>query len=432
MTTAISFIIVLGILITVHELGHFLVAKAIGLGVERFSIGFPPKMLGFTVGETEYCVSWIPLGGYVKLKGEDPGEAGEDINNPKHFMSRSPYQRAGVIMAGPLMNLALAFLLMPFVFLVGMAVPTYLDQPPVAGWVEPDSQADIAGIRRGDRILTFDGEEVKTWEDLYGKSSSSTGIVELTFASSGGIRALSLDTNTEKETGLGIFPQMDPVVGFLVAGDPAQKAGIREGDRILSLAGIPVSHWNEMARIVHASAGKSITFGIERNGEQQNISVIPKLDERTGHGLVGISPKTETVTRRFGVLDALKKGTQRNLELLGLTFSFIWDLVTMNSSIKNLGGPIMIFQVTGQAAKAGFAQFIAFMAFLSLQLGVLNLLPIPVLDGGHLVFLTLEGVTRKPVDLKTREVAQKVGFFLLLLLILVISYNDIVRILTGR
>jgi regulator of sigma E protease len=432
MTTAVSFIIVLGILITAHELGHFLVAKAIGVGVERFSIGFPPKMFGFWRGETEYCVSWIPLGGYVKLKGEGPEEVIEEPDDPKLFMSRPPHQRAGVILAGPVMNLMLAFVLMPLVFIVGVAVPSYLDNPPVAGWIEPDSPADRAGIRRGDLILTFNGETVMTWEDLYGKTASATGTAELSISGPGGIRPVSMDTGGDNDRGLGILPRLDPVVGSLTPGYPAQEAGIREGDLILSLGGIPVSHWNEMARIIHASAGKAITFGIRRNGETRYVSVTPGLDEKTGHGLVGISPRTETVIRKFSIAQALIKGTERNLELLGLTFTFLWDLITLNSSIKNLGGPIMIFQVTGQAAKAGFTEFIAFMAFLSLQLGVLNLFPIPVLDGGHLVFLTVEGITRKPVNLKARETAQKLGFFLLLLLILIISYNDIVRLLTGK
>jgi len=431
MTTTVSFIIVLGILITVHELGHFLVAKGIGLGVERFSIGFPPRMFGFTRGDTDYCVSWIPLGGYVKINGADPDEALENPDNPKNFMSRPPYQRAAVLIAGPLMNLVLAFMLMPLVFIVGAAVPTYLEKPAVAGWVQPGSPADDAGLRAGDRILSVNEGHIVTWEDFYEKATSSESL-EMLVEGPDGTRSVSLDARLREDVGLGIFPFMDPVVGSLVNRGAARKAGIREGDRILSIGGVPVSDWNEMARIIHNSAGKAITFEIDRDGEQLALSVTPELSERTGYGLVGISPRTETVTRRFGVVEAVKQGTARNLELLGLTFSFIWDLVTLNSSIKNLGGPIMIFQVTGQAAKAGLAQFIAFMAFLSLQLGILNLLPIPVLDGGHLAFLAVEGAIRKPVNVKTRELAQKMGLFLLLLLILVISYNDIVRIFSGR
>jgi regulator of sigma E protease len=431
MTQLISFIIVLGILITVHELGHFLIAKAIGLGVERFSIGFPPKMFGFTKGETEYCVSWIPLGGYVKLKGEHPDEMDEDPDDPKHFMSRPPYQRAAVVIAGPLMNLVLAFLLMPLVFLMGIDMPVYLEESAVVGWIEPGSAADRAGIVRGNRIIAINDMEVATWQDLSEKVPPP-GKIGVTVKDSGRVRSVTLDTSDGESGILGVYPQMDPVIGSLESGHPAGEAGIKEGDRIEYLGGVPVSHWMEMARIIHASPGKSITFGIDRNGEKVNITVIPELDERTGYGLIGINPEVDTVKHRFGAAEALRKGTEKNLEVLGMTFDFLWDLITFNSTIKNIGGPIMIFQVTGQAAKEGLVTFIQFMAFLSLQLGVLNLLPIPVLDGGHLVFLTAEGIKRKPVNLKTREAAQKLGFFLLLLLILIISYNDIVRLITSK
>jgi len=431
MTATISFFIVLGILITVHELGHFLVAKGIGLRVERFSIGFPPKMFGFTWGDTEYCISWIPLGGYVKISGENPEETVKDPHDPKNFMSRPAYQRAAVILAGPLMNLVLAFLVMPFVFFIGTAVPTYLEKPPVVGWVQPESPGDIAGLRTGDRVLSVNGGATRTWEDFFEKAAVSDSL-KMEVERAKDTRFVSLDQDPTGKSGLGVFPPMDPVIGFLVKGGEAEKAGISEGDRVVSIGGLPVSDWNQMAQIIHNSAGKPMTFQVERDGDLMAFSVTPRKDESSGRGLVGISPRTETVTRKFGLADSIRMGTARNLELLRLTFSFIRDLITFQSSIKNLGGPIMIFQVSGQAAKAGLTQFLGFMAFLSLQLGILNLLPIPVLDGGHLLFLGIEGVTRRPVNVQTRETAQKVGLFLLLLLILVISYNDIARLLPGK
>lgn len=433
MTTTISFIIVLGILVTAHELGHFLVAKVLGIGVERFSIGFPPKMFGFTRGETEYCVSWIPLGGYVKLKGEGPDEVVEDPDDPALFSSRPPHQRAGVILAGPLMNLILAFIVMPLVFIVGMAVPAYLDDAPVAGWVEPGSPADNVGIVPGDLILGVEGEETATWEQFFEKASQAgEKNFEVQVRGPAGVRSVTLDLAQAEDGRIGLQPPMEPTIGGLSPGYPAQKAGVEKGDRVLSLGQIPVNHWSEMARIIHASAGKALTLKVLRGEEELSLSVTPVLDEKTGRGLMGISPMSQNVIRRFGPVEAVAKGFERNMEILGMTFSFIWDLVSGQSSIKNLGGPIMIFQVTGEAARAGLAQFLAFMAFLSLQLGVLNLFPIPVLDGGHLVFLTAEGILRRPLELRTREIAQKVGFLLLILLIIVISYNDILRIFAGR
>jgi regulator of sigma E protease len=432
MTTTVSFIIVLGILITVHELGHLLVAKAFGIGVDRFSIGFFGKMFGFTHGETEYRVSWLPLGGYVKLRGEGPEEEVVDPDDPALFNTRPPHQRGAVILAGPIMNLVFAFVVMPLVFMVGMSVPAYLDDPPVAGWVEPGSTADRAGFAVGERIVSMDGAEVADWEDVFEIIATGTGQShQIVVEGVSGSRTLTLEPPEEGERGVGVQPPMDPVIGSLTPGYPAQSAGIKKGDRVLSLGGGPVNHWSEMARIIHGSADKKITVVVKRGEEVVSLEVTPKLDEKSGRGLMGISPMSDTVVRRFGPVESVKRGAVRNLELLGMTFSFLWDLVTGQSSIKNLGGPIMIFQVTGQAAKAGLAEFLAFMAFLSLQLGVLNLLPIPVLDGGHLVFLTAEGLMRRPLDVKTQEIAQKVGFFLLILLIIVISYNDIVRLLSS-
>jgi len=433
MTTTISFIIVLGILVTAHELGHFLVAKALGIGVEKFSIGFPPKMFGFTKGETEYCISWIPLGGYVKLKGEGPDEVVDDPDDPTLFSTRPPHQRAGVILAGPIMNLILAFIVMPLVFMVGLAVPSYLDDSPVAGWVEPGSPADNVGIIPGDLILSVEGRETATWEQFFEKASlAGDDQLEIQIRGLAGIRSVTVDLEESEDGRLGIQPPMEPTIGTLSPGYPAQKAGVEKGDRILSLGQIPVNHWSEMARIIHASAGKTLTLKVLRGTEELSLSVTPVLDEKTGRGLMGISPLSDNVIRRFGPTEAVAMGFKRNVELLGMTFSFIWDLVSGQSSIKNLGGPIMIFQVTGEAARAGLSQFLGFMAFLSLQLGVLNLLPIPVLDGGHLVFLTAEGILKRPLELRTREIAQRVGFFLLITLIIVISYNDIIRFFSSR
>jgi len=431
--TLISFIIVLGILITTHELGHFLVAKALGIGVEKFSIGFPPRMFGFTRGETEYCVSWIPLGGYVKLKGEAPDEVVEDPEDPALFSSRPPLQRAAVIMAGPIMNLLFAFVVMPAYFMVGEAVPSYFNNPPVAGWVEPGSPADRSGIVPGDLILGVEGEATPTWERLLEKASQNVDSdLKIQVRGASGVRIVNVDLTQANGGRLGIEPPMEPTIGALTPGYPAQKAGVKKGDRILSLGQIPVNHWYEMARIIHASAGKTLTLKVLRGGEQLSFSVTPVLDEKTGRGLMGISPYSEKVVRRFGPVEAVVKGVEKNVEIMGLTFSFIGDLLTGRSSIKNMGGPIMIFQVSGAAARAGLAQFLWLLAFLSLQLGVLNLFPIPILDGGHLVFLTAEGILKRPLEVRTREMAQKVGLFLLLALIIVISYNDILRIFGGR
>jgi len=433
MTTTLSFIIVLGVLVFVHELGHFLVAKALGVGVDRFSIGFPPKMFGFKYGETEYCISWIPLGGYVKLHGEDPSEPA-DPNDPRLYSSRPPRQRAGIVTAGPIMNLTLSFVLMPLVFIIGMNIPAFFESPVQVGWVVPDSVADVAGVKNGDLLIRLGNREIVNWEDLFEAAALVSGDeIPLEIDRTGEHFSVVVPVEELKSgNGLGVLPPLEPVIGSLTPGYPAVEAGLMEGDRILSVGGLPVSHWNEMAQIIHGSPGKSVTIEIDREGKHHTLTVMPRLEEKSGRGLVGISPENETISRRYPVLESISRGFKRNVELLGLTFKFIWDLLTFNTSLKLLGGPIMIFQVTGEVARAGISEFIAFMAFLSLQLGVLNLLPIPVLDGGHLLFLGLEGIKGRPLEPRFREMAQRIGFFLLLLLILVVSYNDILRILTSR
>ncbi|NOY86269.1 MAG: RIP metalloprotease RseP [Deltaproteobacteria bacterium] len=433
MTTILSFIAVLGILVLVHESGHFLVAKAMGVGVDRFSLGFPPKMFGVKKGDTEYCVSWIPLGGYVKLRGEDPDEVA-DPQDPKMYSTRSPGQRAGIVAAGPVMNLILAFILMPMMFMIGINIPAFFERPVEVGWVAPDSPAEAAGLRPGDLVVRFNGEKTGDWEALFKAVSAAAGetaTVDLVRDN----RTLSIvvaGKDLKGNSGLGVFPPMAPVVGSLAPGYPAEKSGIKEGDLILAVGGLPVTHWNEMAQVIHGSPDKTITVVVKRGSEKLQVQVTPRLDEKTGRGFIGISPKSETITRRFGFMESISRGFKRNIELLKLTFGFLWDMITLHASIKFLGGPIMIFQVTGQAARAGLSEFIAFMAFLSLQLGILNLLPVPVLDGGHLFFLGLEKIKGRPLTPHVRETAQRIGFALLILLIVVVSYNDILRLFSGR
>jgi len=433
-TTIISFIIVLGVLVTVHELGHFLVAKAFGIGVERFSVGFPPKMFGYTWGETEYCISWIPLGGYVKLKGEGPEEEMVDLDDPTLFSSRPPLQRAGVIMAGPVLNLILAFIIMPLVFIVGISVPAYLEKPAQIGWVEKDSMADRAGFTRGDTITALDGKDIDNWGSLFERFALyEKGTLEVSVIKDGNRRSLQLDLDSMKDdVPLGIFPHIDPVVGSLTPGFPAQAAGVEPGDTILSVGGTPFTHWNEMAQMIHSSPGKPLTIEVRREGSDIKFEVTPRQDEKSGKGMVGISPRTESNIKSYPVAESIKRGFNYNIDRLRDTFGLLGKLFTFKASIKNLGGPIMIFQITGKVARAGVADFLAFMAFLSLQLGILNLLPIPVLDGGHLIFLGAEGALGKPIKPQALAMAQRVGFFLLILLILVISYNDVVRLLANR
>jgi len=498
MITLISFTIVIGILVFVHEFGHFIVAKRTGVGVEKFSLGFGPKLIGFKRGETEYMISAIPLGGYVKLTGENPDEL--LTNDPREFGSRSIGVRWSIVFAGPLMNYFLAFILLPLVYIIGIQIPAYLDQPPIVQWVAENSPAKGAGLQRGDRIIAVNKKEVKDWKVFTTLSQSQQGEkVSIQFERDGRIqeKVLSLPSDSSLSGTPGLFPQMDARVGGIVDDSPAEKAGVKPGDHIKKIEGTEITHWLQMSELVKDYLGETISLTIEREGKRVTMSLTPstmieKIVEKSPAELAGlregdiirsingsevvhwknalindtfpqgtqltlgvnrdgqnlsftvtsngndalgikVSGKSgiiqldETILKKFNFLSSLKEGFNQVIEMTGLTLWALGKLFTYKLSIKTLGGPILIAKMTGSAAKTGFSSLLIFTAFLSINLSVLNLLPIPILDGGHLFFLLIELIRRKPLETKKIELAQKVGFALLLLLLLTVTYNDIMR-----
>lgn len=433
MITLISFIVVLGVLVFVHEFGHFAVAKLLGVRVEKFSLGFGPKLVGMKRKGTEYLISLLPLGGYVKLAGEDPGE---DLkNDPSEFSSRSVGDRAKIVVAGPTMNIILAFFLFPIVFMIGTQVPVYLKESPVVGWVEPDSPAETAGMIRNDLVMRVDGKTINTWQELENIIMTNPDRdLTVSFARGGIFMEASLKPETNKAFGTGyagLLHQIDPVIYALSAGFPAANAGLQPGDLIRSIGGESVGHWNEVSQLIQKYGHGEIEFVVLRGSEEISISVTPKLTEGENgerRFVVGIVPFTKTVLEKYGFFESVKKGTLKLFEMTGMTFSVLKNLVTRKLSMKTLGGPIMIAQITGQAAKSGVSDLLFFMAFLSLSLGILNLLPIPVLDGGHLLFSLIEFVRGKPLGIRKMEVAQQIGLVILVLLMVIVTYNDIQRI----
>jgi len=433
MITIIAFIIVLGILVFIHELGHFMVAKWVGVRVEKFSLGFGPKLLGFKRKETEYLISLLPLGGYVKLAGENPEE--ELQNDPSEFASHSVADRAQIIIAGPIMNLILSFLLFPLVFMIGTEIPSHLKHSPVLGWVEADSPAMEAGFKPGDTIVRIDGEAIKNWGQLDTITMTSPGnSLTVSFLRDGAFMETVLTPRTNEAYGTGyagLVYQLDPAIGGLNPGYPAETAGLKLGDRIVSIQGMPVQHWNQIPELIKQYRDEEIEFTIQRGEAKHAFLIKPKLEESNGktRPLIGISPLMETVIEQYGFFESLKKGSLKFGEMTVMTLYVLKRLVTRKLPVKTLGGPIMIAQITGQAAKSGISNFLLFMAFLSLNLGILNLLPIPVLDGGHLLFLLIEFLRGKPLGVKKMEIAQQIGMVLLILLMIVVTYNDLQRIL---
>jgi len=428
LTTILAFVFVLGVLIFVHELGHFIAARRIGIRVITFSLGFGPKVFSFRRGDTEYAISAVPLGGYVKMAGESPDDprSGKD----DEFLSKSKWQRFQVLIMGPAMNVLLAIVLMWVVLLQGAQVPAFIDEPPVIGSVAEGSPAERAGIERGDRIVRVSGREVATWEDLsiaIGTKANREVPVELVRDDRTITVRVTPDPQTKYEVGdIGVFPDVHPSVLAVVKGDPADRAGMQPGDVVLAVNGQPMSVSQQLSNAIAAHPGEQITVTVRRDGETRDVLVTP--EKRGAKGIIGISIGEELKTIDPGPLEALQMSLQRNYEFGGLIFRTLGGLLTRETSPKQLMGPVAIAQLSGEYAAAGFIALLSLMASISLNLGILNLLPIPVLDGGHIFIMAIEGLARRDLSMKVKEQLLLAGFFLLMILMVTVIYNDLTRI----
>ena len=431
MYTVLIFVICIGILVFVHELGHFIAARIKGIRVLKFSLGFGPKIIGKKVGETEYLLSALPLGGYVKMAGEDVSE--ETTNAPDEFPSKSVLDRATVILAGPVMNIIIAFFLMPLVFLIGIKIPAFLEESPIVGLVEEGSPAEASGIKIGDHILKIDDKPVSTWDEVATIITTRPELgIKMELARGEEIRETSLEKGKGSPYGgsgyAGILPDLPPIIGKVNKGYPAEKAGLKEGDRIIEIDRNPVGNWYQVSSYIRSHVDTDIALTVKRSEEKIAVTVRPVKDKGAGYGVIGIINQQKMSVKKFGVIGSIEHGMSRMYELTMLTFNVLKRLFSFNLSIETLGGPIMIAKLTGEAAQSGISDLIAFLAFMSLQLGILNLLPIPVLDGGWVVFLLIEKIKGSPINRRVMEIAQTVGFALLITLIIIVSYNDILRV----
>lgn len=446
MVTIISTIILLGILIFVHELGHFLMAKLLGVKVERFSLGFPPKMIGKKIGETEYMLSWIPLGGYVKMFGENPDEEEYVPPEEEHrsFSHKPAWARFLIVLAGPGFNFLFAFLVLWGLFAVN-GVDRF---KPEVGRVAEGTPAAEAGLEPGDRIVALDGRPIKYFEEILDKVMEGAGQTMQVTVDRGGrtftkpiTPGKSLHKNLFGEDvevfDIGIEPYMSAYVAEVNPDMPAFAAGIQPGDLITTISEKPVRDWYDVLDLIRASKGRQVTIGIQRNGRDLTVEVTPKLvpgqdlaGEQIQTPMIGIGGRDERILEEVGPIKAIYYGAARTWELTRLTVISVVKLFQRKVSVKTLGGPIFIAELAGKQAKAGLVHFISLMAYISLSLGILNLLPIPVLDGGHLLFFLLEMIFRRPVSLNIREKAQQAGMLFLLLFMVFVFYNDIARIAT--
>jgi regulator of sigma E protease len=447
----VSAVVALGALIFIHELGHFLVAKAMGVGVERFSLGFGPRIFAFRRGETEYCVSIVPLGGYVKMTGEEahgedaihPSAESAPIDPAKSFSAKPLWARALIVFAGPGMNFALAAVTFCVMF-VAVGVPII---PSTVGRVLPDSAAGQANLRPRDQVVAIDGKPVEHWGQLEEAVAASNGRpLRVTVLRDGARQEVTVTPrkvpvrtpfNEPAEAwSLGIRPYLAPVVGEVRPGMPAAEAGLQPQDRIVALNGQPIETWDELAEAISTRAGEAVTLTVERRGTRLDVSVTPRteverdpLGNETKVGRIGIATATSQTYDRLDPATALVRGVTTTWDLSVLTALSFWKLVTGTIPASNVGSVVQITVTAGQQAQQGFVPYARFVALISINLAILNLLPIPMLDGGHLLFFAIEAVLGRPLSLRKREIAQQIGLALLLLVMVFALYNDLTRFL---
>jgi regulator of sigma E protease len=428
--TIASFVVVLGIMIFVHELGHHLMAKYLGIGVKVFSLGFGPRLVGTQRGETDYRISLLPLGGYVKMAGENFND--ELSGSPDEFLSRPKKQRFAVAVAGPVMNLALAVVLLAVNFMIGVQVPYHLSQPAVIGHVMNDSPAQEAGFQLGDEIVAINGRATPTWEDVQLTIATSPGqdlVITVRRAEETVDRPVRSEEHEVSGAGfIGVSASVSNTITAVEEG-PASQAGLEVGDEIVKVeaAGRTATELTEIVELIAGREEKPVDFFIRRGQETFSKTIRPiQIDGKVRVGIAIASlPSQETRVEQYGVFEAFRKATERCYTLTVITFGLVGKLLTGTMSIRTMSGPIEIARFSGEAAAAGFTALLAFMSLISLQLGIFNLFPIPILDGGVIALLAIEGLMRRDLSLKAKERIFQVGFLFLVLLMSIVILNDI-------
>ena len=428
--TLLAFFIVFGILVFIHEFGHFFTAKLVGIRVETFSFGYGKRLFGVRRGETDYRISLIPMGGYVKFLGEGElfAEGGQATLPPDHFLAKTRWQRFLVMAMGSVMNLLLAVVLIAVVGMVGVSVPGYQEERPVIGWIEAGSPAEKAGFNIGDEILSIDGEKVASWGDVelaVGSKPDRDVSVELRR----GGENLRLAMRTEKKTRYalgyaGFTGDILTQVKMVKSGSPADKAGLRPGDIIRSIDGRPINFY-EFVQVIEKNPDRSLTLDVQRGGEPVSLTVTPRLEGSVGR--IGIYQEPQTILKKFGFFAAFGQSLTENAKNAFLIVRFIKDLFVGRASTQQLGGPIDIANFSYAALKLGFIAMLSWIGLISLQLGIINLFPIPVFDGGQIFVLAIEAIIRRDLGPKVRQVWMQVGFVIFVLLIVFVILNDIVK-----
>jgi regulator of sigma E protease len=425
--TLLSFVIVFGVLVFVHELGHFFMAKLMKIRVEVFSWGIGKRLFGIKKGDTDYRISLVPIGGFVKFSGEEAYEKTKELA-PHDFMAKKRWQRFLVLVTGSLMNIFLALLLVSIISMVGVTVPEYSEQRPVIGWIEPGSPAETADMKVDDEILSINDRKTKTWSDVEIAVGTKPKRL-ITIVCRRGGETIEVQLMTESRTRLamgyaGFYPKILVQVAYIFPETPAEEAGLKVGDVFLAINGEYV-YYNRFLEIVAANPEKELEFLVEREEEILTFHIAPSLDGKVGKLGIGTGMKSEL--RRYGFFSAIGRGFKENWKLAFVLVNYVKDLVAGEASAKQIAGPIEIARFSRTFLRMGFFALMGFIAFISLQLGIVNLFPIPLLDGGQILVLGLEGLFRKDFSAKVKQTVMQIGFFIFILLFAFVILNDVAR-----
>jgi len=449
--TIVAFIVALGVLIVVHEYGHYLAARLCRVKVLRFSVGFGRALFSRRVGadRTEWVIAAVPFGGYVKMLDEREGPvAPEDA--PRAFNRHDVWKRCFIVVAGPVFNFLFAILVYAGLFMHGLP-----EARPVLGAPPPGSAAAAAGLRGGDTVRTIDGEALTTWQELRWRvlqaalqrqpvrleTIDERGRIEVATLDLSAFPASEVETDALERIGLRLYrPPLEPVLGQVVAGGPAARAGLEPGDRVVRADGAQIDSWESLVNAIRARPAQSLRLIVERGATTRAVEVVPDAvgsgEARVGR--IGAAPQVPAahaermlVRVQYGALESLWRGVAKTADISVFSLKMLGRMLTGQLSWKHLSGPVTIADFAGQSAQMGWISYLTFLALISISLGVLNLLPIPLLDGGHLMYYAIEIVKGKPVSERAMELGQRVGLALLLVMMAFAFYNDLNRLLTG-